>query len=175
MNKVAETTHNEGCGMGGNASFLDKTTTVILQDEDGRVRYTTMSGVELRQSQDEEGNLLFDDDGEPIYENLDGSEYMGLEEVYPKRAYPKTDESGNLLYSDEEGKSLTETTDENGEKVYTYEDGSVFEGDTETLSQQLEDYNIGSEYKNLQDEMTNMLQEVEDGKYPLDKEEKVVS
>ena len=175
MNKVAETTHNEGCGMGGNASFLDKTTTVILQDEDGRVRYTTMSGVELRQSQDEEGNLLFDDDGEPIYENLDGSEYMGLEEVYPKRAYPKTDESGNLLYSDEEGKSLTETTNENGEKVYTYEDGSVFEGDTETLSQQLEDYNIGSEYKNLQDEMTNMLQEVEDGKYPLDKEEKVVS
>ena len=159
INLVAETTHNKGCGMGGDASFLEETTAVPLLDEDGRVRYTTLSGIELRQRVDEEGNLMFDEDGEPLYENLDGSEYIGLEDVYVKRGYPKTDENGNMLYTDEEGKTLTKTIDENGNETYTYEDGSAFEGDTESLTQQLDEYDLGGEYKDLENEMKDLLAE----------------
>ena len=159
INLVAETTHNQGCGMGGDASFLDETKAIPLKDEDGRIRYTTLSGIELRQRLDEEGNLLFDEYGDPVYENLDGSDYLGLEEVYVQRGYPKQDENGNMLYSDEEGRSLTQTTDEDGNQVYTYEDGTVYEGDTEKLTQQLEEYNLGEEYKNLEDQMKDMLNE----------------
>ena len=49
---VNEVTHNEGCGMGGNSSFLEETTAVPLYDEDGRMQYETLSGVQLRQSVD---------------------------------------------------------------------------------------------------------------------------
>ncbi len=157
---VAETTHNEGCGMGGNASFLERTDAIPLKDEDGRIRYTTLGGLELRQRVDEEGNLMFDDEGEALYETLDGREYLGVEEVYVKRAYPKTDENGNMLYTDSEGKSLVKTVNEDGNDVYTYEDGTVYEGDTEELTQELEEYNLGEEYKSLEGEMKDLLSEV---------------
>ena len=156
---VAETTHNEGCGMGGNASFLEETTGIPLKDEDGRIRYTTLNGLELRQRLDEEGNLVFDDDGDPVYEHLDGSDYLGLEDVYTVRGYPVTDEDGNFLYTDEEGKTLTENKDESGNVSYTYEDGTLFEGDPETLTQQLEEYDITEEYNSLKDQMKGLLDE----------------
>ena len=157
---VAEKTHNQGCAMGGDASFLDATTSVELKDEDGRIRYTTLSGLELRQRIDEDGNLMVDEDGDPVYETLDGNEYLGIEEVFVVRGYPVTDENGNFLYTDEEGNTLTETKDSEGNSTYTYEDGSVYEGNPEDLEQQLEEYDIAGEYKNLESQMKEFLDQV---------------
>ncbi len=160
---VAKVTHNQGCGMGGDASFLDETKSIELKDEDGRTRYTTLSGIELRQKVDEEGNPVLDEDGEPIYETLDGEEYLGLEEIYIVRGYPVTNENGNALYTDEEGNTLIETKDEDGNTTYTYEDGTIFEGDTETLTQQIEEYNLSEEYKNIETQMKDILNEITNG------------
>ena len=155
---ISETTHNQGCGMGGDSSFLEETKAVPMKDEDGRIIYTTLSGIELRQQVDEEGNLLFDEDGEALYETIDGAEYIGLEEVYVKRGYPKTDENGNMLYTDAEGNSLTKSVDKEGNEIYSYEDGSLYEGDTEALTQQLEEYDLGAEYKTLEGQMKELLE-----------------
>lgn len=160
-NIVGEATNNEGCGMGGDASFLERTTGEPLTDEDGRVRYTTTGGLELRQMMDEEGNLLTNDDGEPRYETLEGEEYAGFDDVYAMRGYPKTDEDGNMLYSDEEGKTVVETKDEEGNASYAYEDGTAFEGDSESLKKQIEEYSPSDAYKNVQEEMKRLLDECE--------------
>lgn len=158
-NIVGDATKNEGCGMGGDASFLERTDGEPLTDEDGRVRYVTTGGVELRQMMDEEGNLLTTEDGDPRYETLDGEEYDGIDEVFSMRGYPKTDEDGNMLYSDEEGKTVVETKDEEGNSTYAYEDGTAFEGDAETLNKQIEEYNPSSAYKDVQEEMKKLLEE----------------
>lgn len=166
-NKVADVTKNYGCGMGGNASFLDETKTIHLSDDQGRPLFTTLAGDELRQRVGEDGTLQFDDEGNPVYEYLDGSDYDGFAEVFAKRAYPKTDEEGNFLYTDKDGNTVTKTTDENGNTVYKNADGTDFEGSEEDLEQQLEEYNITDNYNNLQNDMKDLLNDVENGKYPL--------
>ena len=45
-----------------------------------------------------------------------------------------TDDDGNPLFKDAEGKILSETIDEEGNRSYLYEDGTAFEGDAESLS-----------------------------------------
>ena len=46
---------------------------------------------------DEEGNLVTDEDGNPVYETLDGEEYNGIDEVYAIKGVAQTDENGNKL------------------------------------------------------------------------------
>lgn len=171
MNLVAETTHNKGCGMGGDASFLDETTAIQMFDDAGRPLFTTLNGDQLRQRMDEEGNLMTDDEGNPVYENLDGSDYTGLAEVFAQRGYPVTDEEGNFLYTDKDGNSVTKSTDEEGNTIYTNADGTAYEGAEEDLTQQLEPFDISEEYKSLENEMKDLLDDVESGNYggtPLD-------
>ena len=171
MNKVADVTKNYGCGMGGNASFLDETKAIHMKDEMGRPLYTTLAGDQLRQRMDENGNLMTDEDGNPIYENLDGSDYEGIAEVFAQRGYPVTDENGNFMYTDKEGNSVTKILDEDGNATYKNADGSDYEGAEEDLVQQLEPYNNAEEYTNLENEMKDLLEDVEAGKYPLDENE----
>lgn len=168
MNRVANTTHNYGCGMNGNTSFVDASKTIHMQDEEGRPLYTTLKGDQLRQRMGEDGSLLVDDEGNPVYENLDGSDYEGLDEVFAQRGYPKTDENGNFLYTDQDGNSITKITDEDGKTIFKYEDGTDYEGSEEDLKQQLEKYDNASEYNGLEDDMKNLLEDVNNGKYPLD-------
>lgn len=160
-NIVGEATKNEGCGMGGDASFLERTTGEPLTDEDGRIRYITTGGVELRQMMDEDGNLLTNEEGDPLYETLEGEEYTGFDDVYAMRGYPKTDDEGNFLYTDEEGKTVVEKKDEEGNATYEYEDGTAYEGDTETLEKQIEEYNPSDVYSDVQEEMKKLLEEYE--------------
>lgn len=167
MNLVSETTHNYGCGMGGNASFLDESKAIQMKDEEGRPLFTTLNGDQLRQRMDEEGNLMTDEEGNPIYENLDGSDYDGLAEVFAQRGYPVTDEEGNFLFTDKDGNTVTKGVDEEGNPVYTNADGSPFEGTEEDLTQQLTPYNNSAEYNDLENEMKDLLTDVENGKYPL--------
>ncbi len=167
MNLVADTTHNYGCGMGGNASFLDETKAIQMFDDAGRPLFTTLNGDQLRQRMDAEGNLMTDDEGNPIYENLDGSDYTGIAEVFAQRGYPVTDEDGNFLFTDNDGNTVTKSVDEEGNTVYTNADGSVFEGTEEDLTQQLTPYNNSAEYNDLENEMKDLLTDVENGKYPL--------
>ena len=119
MNLVSDTTHNYGCGMGGNASFLDESKAIQMLDEAGRPLFTTLNGDQLRQRMDAEGNLLTDDEGNPVYENLDGSDYEGLAEVFAQRGYPVTDDDGNvdqeLLEAMQDGSSIS------GEYAFVYE------------------------------------------------------
>ncbi len=167
MNLVADTTHNYGCGMGGNASFLDETKAIQMYDDAGRPLFTTLNGDQLRQRMDAEGNLMTDDEGNPIYENLDGSDYTGIAEVFAQRGYPVTDEDGNFLFTDNDGNTVTKSVDEEGNTVYTNADGSVFEGTEEDLKQQLTPYDNSSEYSDLENDMKDLLSDVENGKYPL--------
>ena len=167
MNLVSETTHNYGCGMGGNASFLDESKAIQMYDDAGRPLFTTLNGDQLRQRMDAEGNLLTDDEGNPIYENLDGSDYEGMAEVFAQRGYPVTDDDGNFMYTDPDGNSITKTVDEEGNTVYKNADGSVYEGSEEDLKQQLDPYSNSDEYSALEDEMKGLLSDVENGKYPL--------
>lgn len=167
MNLVADTTHNYGCGMGGDASFLDETKAIQMYDDAGRPLFTTLNGDQLRQRMDEDGNLMTDEDGNPIYENMDGSDYTGFAEVFAQRGYPVTDENGNFLYTDKDGNTVTKSVDEEGNPVYTNADGSVYEGSEEDLQQQLEPYSNSEEYSDLENEMKNLLTDVENGKYPL--------
>ena len=167
MNLVSETTHNYGCGMGGNASFLDESKAIQMLDDTGRPLFTTLNGDQLRQRMDAEGNLMTDEEGNPIYENLDGSDYDGLAEVFAQRGYPVTDEEGNFLFTDAEGNTVTQSVDDEGNKVYTNADGTIFEGSEEDLKQQLDPYSNADEYSALEGEMKDLLSEVENGKYPL--------
>ncbi len=169
MNLVSETTKNYGCGMGGEASFLDETKAVQMYDEAGRPLFTTLKGDQLRQRMDEEGNLVTDEDGNPVYENLDGSDYTGLAEVFAQRGYPVTDDDGNFVYTDKDGNTVTKSVDEEGNAVYTNEDGSVFEGSEEDLEQKLTPYNNSKEYSDLETEINGLLKDIENGKYPLDR------
>ena len=167
MNMVSDTTHNYGCGMGGNASFLDESKAIQMYDDAGRPLFTTLNGDQLRQRMDAEGNLMTDDEGNPIYENLDGSDYTGLAEVFAQRGYPVTDENGNFLFTDKDGNTVTKSVDEEGNTVYTNADGSVFEGTEEDLKQQLTPYDNSSEYSDLENDMKDLLSDVENGNYPL--------
>lgn len=150
IDMVNDVTHNEGCAMGGDASFLEETTAIPLKDENGLTRYQTLGGLELREKLDEEGNPMFDEDGNPMYVDLDGEDYSGIADVYTMRGYPKTDEEGRFLFSDGEGATVYRTENEDGTFTYTTEDGSEYQGDTETLTQQLEEYSISNEYKALE-------------------------
>lgn len=165
MNLVSETTHNYGCGMGGNASFLDESKAIQMLDEAGRPLFTTLNGDQLRQRMDAEGNLLTDDEGNPVYENLDGSDYEGLAEVFAQRGYPVTDDDGNFLYTDKEGNSVTKFVDDEGNTSYKNADGTDYEGAEEDLKQQLEPYDNAGEYQDLENEMKDLLEEVESGAY----------
>ena len=165
MNLVSDTTHNYGCGMGGNASFLDESKAIQMLDEAGRPLFTTLNGDQLRQRMDAEGNLLTDDEGNPVYENLDGSDYEGLAEVFAQRGYPVTDDDGNFLYTDKEGNSVTKFVDDEGNTSYKNADGTDYEGAEEDLKQQLEPYDNAGEYQDLEKEMKDLLEEVESGAY----------
>lgn len=165
MNLVSDTTHNYGCGMGGNASFLDESKAIQMLDEAGRPLFTTLNGEQLRQRMDAEGNLLTDDEGNPVYENLDGSDYEGLAEVFAQRGYPVTDDDGNFLYTDKEGNSVTKFVDDEGNTSYKNADGTDYEGAEEDLKQQLEPYDNAGEYQDLENEMKDLLEEVESGAY----------
>lgn len=165
MNLVSDTTHNYGCGMGGNASFLDESKAIQMLDEAGRPLFTTLNGDQLRQRMDAEGNLLTDDEGNPVYENLDGSDYEGLAEVFAQRGYPVTDDDGNFLYTDKEVNSVTKFVDDEGNTSYKNADGTDYEGAEEDLKQQLEPYDNAGEYQDLENEMKDLLEEVESGAY----------
>ncbi len=167
MNIVADATHNYGCGMGGNASFLDASKAIQMTDEEGRPLFTTLNGDQLRQRMGEDGTLMVDDEGNPVYENLDGSDYTGLAEVFAQRGYPKADEDGNFLYTDKDGNTITQIKDEEGNVTYKNADGSVYEGSADDLKQQLDPYNNSDEYKGIENKMNGLLTDVENGKYPL--------
>ncbi len=157
MNIVSDTTHNYGCGMGGNASFLDESKAIQMFDTEGRPLFTTLNGDQLRQRMDADGSLMTDEDGVPIYENLDGSDYEGLGEVYAQRGYPKTDENGNFLYIDKDGKPVTKIKNEDGTTSYKNSDGSDYAGEEDDLKQQLDPYNNADEYNDLEEQMKQLL------------------
>lgn len=160
---VNDVTHNKGCGMGGDSSFLEETTAQPMYDEDGRMRFTTLGGTELRQQVDEENNPMFGDDGSPLYQNLDGEPYdMSEGTVFTVRGYPKTDDQGRMMYTDESGASVFKTKNDDGSVTYTNEDGSAYEGDTEALNQELEEYSIADEFANLEKEMQKLMQEYQE-------------
>lgn len=139
MNIVGEITRNEGCGMGGNASFLERDKGVPLEDAYGRVRYQTIDGIELRQKLDEEGKIVCDDDGNPLFETLEGEVYDGSHgSAYVVRGFPVTDEDKNMLYTDADGKTVVRKDGEDG-TTYSYEDGTEYTGEPEELTQQLEE------------------------------------
>ena len=138
MNIVGEITRNEGCGMGGDASFLERNKGIPLEDEWGRTRYMTLSGLELRQKIDDEGNPVLDENGNILYETLEGETYDGsLGEPFIVRGFPVVDEENNFLYTDSEGKTVVREENEDGTYSYAYEDGTAYEGDPEELKQQL--------------------------------------
>ncbi len=158
-NIVGEITKNEGCGMGGDASFLEKNKGIPLEDEWGRIRYMTLTGLELRQKVDENGEPVVDALGLPVYETLNGITYDGSEgEPYIVRGFPVVDENDNFLYTDDKGATLTRTENEDGTFTYTYEDGTVFEGNPEDLTQQLEEYSPADMFNDLNEELTEFAQ-----------------
>ena len=152
---VSNSLNNPGCGMGGNSSFLEETDAKPMYDENGNLRFQTLDGLELRQSVDEEGNPIAG-----AYETLDGEPYEGYaDDVYIVRGYPKTDEEGRFLYTDESGKTVYRTQNMDGSYTYGYEDGTAYEGDTEALTQQLDEINLADEFKKLEEEMKKLLEE----------------
>lgn len=162
IDMVNQVTHNKGCGMGGDSSFLDETTALPLYDEEGRMRFQTMDGTELRQQFNEDKTPKLNDAGEPLYEGLDGEPWEGTETVFTKRGYPKTDEQGRMMYTDEAGASVFKTENEDGTFAYSLEDGTAYEGDTEALKQQLEEYDMTEEFNNLEKQMQDLLKEYEE-------------
>ena len=158
MNVVGEITRNEGCGMGGDASFLERNKGIPLEDEWGRTRYMTISGLELREKVDEDGNPILDENGNTIFETLDGKIYDGSEgEAYIVRGFPVVDEENNFLYTDAEGKTVTRKENDDDTYTYTYEDGTVYEGDPEELEQQLTEESP----KYMADEIKREMEELE--------------
>lgn len=163
-NIVGDITKNEGCGMGGNASFLDKNKGIVLEDEWGRERWMLEDGTELRQKVDENGELMVDEDGKPVFETLEGEPFDGdADSAYKVRGFAVTDEDGNALYSDKEGKTVVETKAEDGTVTYAYEDGTVYEGEQEDLTQQIEEYSPQDMVDDLEGEMDNLLDLYENG------------
>ena len=159
MNAQAKYTKNLGCGMGGNASFLDKTKTYQMQDEQGRDLFTTLDGDQL--IKDENGNYAYADGSGPYY---------GMAEVFEQRGYQDTDKDGNLLFSDADGKTVTQIKGENDEVSYvtTNEDGEQvpYEGDTSALQRKLSPADYSSDYNSFGKDLEQILQDVKDGKYP---------
>ena len=177
MNAVSNTTKNFGCGMGGNASFLSKTTTYQMFAKDGRALYTNLNGDQLVQQIDKDGNPILDDEGNIIYEFADGSgTYEGLLEIFEQRGYQTTDENGNLLFTmkDADGNetTVTQTKDADGNITYSYTnaDGEVvpFEGNEEDLTRQLTPFENGREYKDLEQTMKDLISAVGNGEFPND-------
>ena len=186
MNLVAETTHNKGCGMGGEASFLAETTTYQMYAADGRALYTTLNGDSLVQKADDDGNPILDEFGEPIYEYADGSgDYAGFAEIFEQRAYQSQDEEGHLLFADADGNTVVQIKDEDGNTKYVNSDGNELEiteskdengsvkftytdeeGNEQSLERQLTKYDNSSEFNNLKGEMNDLVNDVKNGKYP---------
>lgn len=149
---VSDTLNNPGCGMGGNSSFLEATDAKPMYDENGNMRFKSLDGTELRQ--------VTGEDGTSRYVDLNGDAYLGNpDEIYALRGYPKTDDDGRFLYTDEAGKSVYGAKNMNGEYSYTYEDGTAFEGDETTLNQQLDEIDVSSDYSNLEVQMQALLEE----------------
>ena len=169
MNLQAKFTKNLGCGMGGNASFLDKTTTYQMFDEKGNALYTTLNGDSLIATAfDENGKptaYAYSDSGEPFY---------GMDEVFEQRGYQNVDEDGNLLFTHtgEDGTTSTVTQikgeDGNVSYVTTDADGNQvpFEGDVDSLDRQLTAANYADDYTGFEEGLEQILQDVKDGKYP---------
>ena len=168
MNAQAKYTKNLGCGMGGNASFLDKTTTHQMYDADGNALFTTLDGDSLIGIYDDAGNITgykYSDSGEPYY---------GMGDVFEQRGYQNTDEDGNLLFTHtaEDGTSstVTQIKGEDGAVSYvtTDADGNQvpFEGDVDSLERQLTPANYSEDYANFQSDLEKILQDVKDGNYP---------
>lgn len=156
---VNNMTHNKGCGMGGDASFLEETTAVPLLDEEGNTRFQALDGVELRQQFNEDKTPILDDSGQPTYSDLNGEPYKGQYPVFSMRGYPKTDEQGRMMYTDEEGASVFKSENEDGSFSYSFEDGSAYEGEIDVLKQQLEEYRPADELKNLEKQLQDLIEE----------------
>ena len=163
MNIVGEITRNEGCGMGGNASFLERNDGVPLEDEYGQVRYQNLEGLELRLKVDENGETVVDKDGNPMFITVDGEDYLGGGDVYIVRGFPVTDENNNMLYTDAEGKTVVRKDNEDGTKTFEYEDGTAYEGAEEELTQQLEEDSPSNMYANLEEQLENLKNMYEEG------------
>lgn len=171
MNAQALVTRNLGCGMGGNASFLDKTTTYQMYDEQGRALYTDLNGAQLVGVFDEDGNVTG-------YQYADSGEaYTGkFDDVYEQRAYQKTDADGNLLFAStsEDGttQTVTQIKGEDGSIQYvtTDADGNQveFDGDIESLTRELEPCSYANDYADFETALQGILQDLKDGKYPKD-------
>ena len=163
MNAQAKFTKNLGCGMGGNASFLDKTTTHQMYDENGNALYTTLDGDQL--IQDENGNYMYADGSGPYY---------GMADVFEQRGYQNTDDDGNLLfdYKGEDGSTstVTQIKGEDGSVSYvtTDADGNQipFEGNADNLQRQLSPANYSEDYAGFAEELNQILQDVKNGEYP---------
>jgi hypothetical protein len=155
MNIVSDITNNKGCGMGGNASFLEASTGTPLEDEWGRTRYQNLDGLELRQCVDENGELMYDAGGNPLFETLDGESYdtSRYGEAYVVRGYQVTDDDGNFLYTDADGNTVTRKTSSDGSYTYTYEDGSAYNGETSELTNTLKEYSPSEQMDDLYEQM----------------------
>lgn len=158
---VGEITKNQGCGMGGDASFLEATTGIPLEDEWGRIRYMTIDGVELRQKVDDNGELMFNENGDPLFETLEGEDFeISASEAYIVRGYPITDEDGNFLYTDEAGATVIRKENEDGSYSYSYEDGTVYEDEEDKLTQQLEEQTPVGMVQELENELEALASEL---------------
>lgn len=169
MNAQAKYTKNLGCGMGGNASFLDKTTTHQMFDENGNALYTNLNGDSLIAT-------AFDENGKPTAYAYSGSgePYYDMAEVFEQRGYQNTDADGNLLFDfkGEDGttSTVTQVKDKDGNVSYvtTDADGNQvpFDGDVNSLQRQLTPANYADDYSNFESDLQQILQDVKDGKYP---------
>ena len=141
-------------------------TTVI--DGIERDLFTNLKGDQLVQKLDENGNPIEDE-----YEYADGKgDYVGFDEIYAQLGVQKTDENGNLLFTDKSGANVKQITDEQGNKKYvtTDKDGNDvdYTGNPEKLSALLTPYNLQDAADGLKGDMEKILADIKDGKYPKD-------
>ena len=130
--------------------------------------FTNLKGDQLVQKLDENGLPLEDE-----FEYADGSgEYIGFDEIYPQLGVQKTDENGNLLFTDKSGANVKQITDKEGNQKYvtTDKDGNDvdYTGDTEKLSALLTQYNLQEAADGLKGDMEKILADIKDGKYPVE-------
>ena len=152
-------------------SSLEGITTYQMTTEiDGIERdlFTNLKGDQLVQKLDENGLPLEDE-----FEYADGSgEYIGFDEIYPQLGVQKTDENGNLLFTDKSGANVKQITDKEGNQKYvtTDKDGNDvdYTGDTEKLSALLTQYNLQEAADGLKGDMEKILADIKDGKYPVE-------